>query len=97
MVWNQEYTRERVKVLEMMAELRHLQELRAKREARAARVAVVAKASGLRPDTSEPLACSGDVVFVGVDGVPTGPEMPKASGEMKHNRWRRWEGGLERA
>jgi hypothetical protein len=97
MEWTQAYTRERVKVLEMMAELRHLQELRAKREARAARVAVVAKASGLRPETSEPLACSGDVVFTGLDGVVCGPEMPKASTESKHTTWRRWEGGLDRA
>lgn len=96
MEWTQAYTRERVKVLEMMAELRHLQELRAKREARAARVVVVAQASGLRPETSEPLECAGDVVYKALDGVELGPEMPRACGEMKHNRWRRWEGGLER-
>ena len=69
MEWNQAYTRERVKVLDMMAELRHLQELRAKREARVARVAVIAVPSGLRSDTSEPLECDGDVVFRAMDGV----------------------------
>jgi len=97
MEWTQEYTRERVKVLEMMAELRHLRELRAKREARAARVAVVAFAAGLRSETKSPLACAGDVVYVGVDGVLCGPEMPKASVEHKHTTWRRWEGGLDKA
>ena len=69
MEWNQAYTRERVKVLDMMAELRHLQELRAKREARAAQSVVIAVPSGLRSDTSEPLECSVDVVFKAPDGV----------------------------
>lgn len=96
MEWTPEYTRERVKVLEMMEELRHLQELRAKREARAARVAVVAVAAGLRPDTSEPLECSGDVVFVGVDGVPVAEEGRKGA-EDNYTRWRHWQGGLDRS
>ena len=69
MAWDQAYTRERVKVLEMMAELRHLQELRAKREAKAARRELVATCVGLRPETSEPLECAGDVDYIGVDGV----------------------------
>lgn len=93
MEWTQEYTRERVKVLEMLEELRRLQDLRAKREARAARVAVVAVAVGLRSDTSEPLECSGDVEYRGLDGVAVHETGVKGvSGD--HTKWRHWEGGL---
>ncbi len=96
MEWSQEYTRERVKVLQMLEELQRLRDLRAKREARAAQRVVIAVAVGLRADTSEPLECSGDVEYKGVDGVPVMLDGVKGV-DGEYTKWRHWEGGLERA
>jgi hypothetical protein len=96
MEWTQEYTRERVRVLEMLAELRHLEDLRAKREARAAQRVVIAVAAGLRADTSEPLECDGDVEYRGVDGIPVMLDGRKGV-DAQYTEWRHWEGGLDRA
>lgn len=96
MEWNQEYTRERVKVLEKLEELRRLQDLRAKREAKAAQRAVIAVAAGLRPDTSEALECSGDVVYRDSEGVVTEATFAKGV-QGDYRKWRMWYGGLDKA